>query len=125
MPTIVVKDLKSFEAPQNQRLVLALEDAGIDILHRCGGHARCTTCRVAFVEGEPTKMTEAELERLEARGLLGEARLSCQIQVEGDMKLEVLQRLSESDFDDQGNRPAESITPSPVWVTKPTVPTAS
>ena len=34
------------EAPAGKKLVLALEDAGIDILHRCGGNARCTTCRV-------------------------------------------------------------------------------
>ena len=30
------------EAPAGKKLVLTLEDAGIDILHRCGGNARCT-----------------------------------------------------------------------------------
>ena len=41
-----------------------IEDAGIDILHRCGGNARCTTCRVEVLAGEPPPMGELERERL-------------------------------------------------------------
>ena len=53
MPTLTVEDLGQYVVPQGKRLVLALEqDAGIDQLHACGGHARCTTCRVEFVSGE-------------------------------------------------------------------------
>ena len=34
--------------------MLAIEqDAKVDVLHACGGNARCTTCRVEFVDGEP------------------------------------------------------------------------
>lgn len=121
MPQISLKDGHTFEAAPGRRLVLAIEDAGIDILHRCGGHARCTTCRVIFIQGEPDKMTAAELERLEARGLLGEMRLSCQIQCEQDMKLEVVQRLEDSDLDDAGSRPADHITPAPTWVARPQI----
>ena len=29
------------EPPVGKKLVLSIEDAGIDILHRCGGNARC------------------------------------------------------------------------------------
>ena len=29
----------AFEAPAGKKLVLAIEDSGIDILHRCGGNA--------------------------------------------------------------------------------------
>ena len=50
--------LQAFDAPQGKKLVLAIEDAGIDILHRCGGNARCTTCRVQFVSGEPSRSLE-------------------------------------------------------------------
>jgi ferredoxin len=116
MPVITLKSGEVFEVPAGKRLVLALEDAGVDILHRCGGHARCTTCRVVFLDGEPERMTEAERERLEQRGLLGQARLSCQITCEGDMHLEVVQRLSTSDLEDAGPRPDDAITPLPVWV---------
>jgi ferredoxin len=119
MAIITLKDGRTLEGRADQRLVLALKDAGIDILHRCGGNARCTTCRVSFLEGEPEKMTAAELERLQARDLLGQARLSCQILCEGDMKIEVLQTLANSDLDDPGPRPADEITPAPVWVSKP------
>jgi len=116
MPTITLKSGEVINAPSGKRLVLALKDAGVDILHRCGGHARCTTCRVAFLSGEPPRMTEAERERLEQRGLLGQVRLACQIVCDADMRLEVLQRLSTSDLEDAGPRPADQITPVPTWI---------
>src|SRR5688572_21463297 len=79
MPKLTVEGVGEFEVPEGKRLVLALEDeAKIDQLHACGGNARCTTCRVEFVSGEPDKMTEAEKNVLAARGLSG-VRLSCQI----------------------------------------------
>jgi ferredoxin len=112
-------DSRSFDVEMNKRLVLSLEDSGVDILHRCGGNARCTTCRVKFIEGEPSSMTAAERERLEERGLLGEARLSCQILADHDMKIEPLLSLSNSHLDDAGPRPADKITPSPLWIEVP------
>lgn len=84
MPNITVQGEKTFHADRNAKLVLAIEDAGIDILHRCGGFARCTTCRVEFVEGEPKDMSKSERETLEEDGLLGKYRLSCQIRVEDE-----------------------------------------
>ncbi|MBL8131784.1 MAG: (2Fe-2S)-binding protein [Anaerolineae bacterium] len=119
MPVITLKDGTKLEAAANRRLVLALEDSGIDILHRCGGHAQCTTCRVRFIAGEPETMTDAERERLQARGLLGTARLSCQVLCDHDMRVEVVNRLSASDFTDPGPRPDEAITPDPVWGARP------
>jgi ferredoxin len=116
MPRINLKAGAIIEAELGRRLVLALEDGGVDILHRCGGYAECTTCRVHFLEGEPERMTIAERERLQARDLIGKARLSCQILCETDMKIEVLQRLSTSDFDEPGPRPKDTITPDPVWI---------
>src|SRR5688500_10581780 len=60
MPQLTVEGVGTFEVPAGKRLVLALEqDAGIDQLHACGGNARCTTCRVEFVVGEPDRMTVA------------------------------------------------------------------
>ncbi len=52
MPTVTVDGEKSFEVEAGKKLVLAIEDAGIDIMHRCGGNARCTTCRVVILAGE-------------------------------------------------------------------------
>lgn len=115
----VLPDNLTFEAESDVRLVNALEDNGIDILHRCGGYAGCTTCRVTFSEGEPDKMTQAELKKLEDQNNLGKFRLSCQILCDHDMTVEPLLRLSEEQLDSAGNRPKDEITPDAEWVDKP------
>ena len=70
MPKLHVEGHGDFEVEQGKRLVLALrEEAGVDQLHACGGNARCTTCRVEFIDGEPAKMTKAEKDLLAARQL--------------------------------------------------------
>ncbi|MBO9316426.1 MAG: 2Fe-2S iron-sulfur cluster binding domain-containing protein, partial [Chloroflexus sp.] len=51
MPVITIGE-RSITVEPGTRLVLAIEQAGIAIGHRCGGNARCTTCRVVFAEGE-------------------------------------------------------------------------
>ena len=92
MPKLVVEGYETVEVPADKRLVLAIEqDAGVDVMHACGGNARCTTCRVEFIEGEPAKMTTAEKERLTARGLAG-VRLSCQILCDQDMAVRAVSR---------------------------------
>jgi len=118
MPKLTVEGVGEFEVPAGKRLVLALEDqAKVDQLHACGGNARCTTCRVVFVAGEPDRMTEAEKAVLSARGLLG-VRLSCQIPCEHDMSVRCISRLAGSGRADAGKRPEDTITPPPVWVPK-------
>ncbi len=102
---------RSFEVADGVRLVLALEDNGVDILHRCGGNAACTTCRVTFSEGEPETMRDAERERLADRELLGEVRLSCQILTAGTMTVDPLMTVSSTDFDDPGGRPTDEMAP--------------
>ncbi len=116
MPILSVEGFAPVEVPDGKRLVLAIEqDAHVDVLHACGGNARCTTCRVEFIEGEPTRMTAAEKERLAARGLTG-VRLSCQILCDHDMTVRAISRLEGSGRPDPGSTPAETITPPPVWV---------
>jgi len=118
MPKLSVENVGEFEVPAGKRLVLALEDeAQVDQLHACGGNARCTTCRVQFVAGEPARMTEAEKTVLAARGLTG-VRLSCQIPCESDMSVRIISRLTGSGRADAGKRPEDAITPPPVWVAK-------
>src|SRR5438309_11711761 len=119
MPKLTVEGVGQFEVLLDKRLVLALEqDAGIDQLHACGGNARCTTCRVEFVAGEPDQMTQAEKSVLAARGLTG-VRLSCQILCDHDMTVRAISRLAGSGRKDAGSRPADDIQPQPVqWVPK-------
>ena len=116
MPTLTVEGIGSIAVEGGKRLVLAIEqDARVDILHACGGNARCTTCRVEFVSGEPQKMTQAEKERLEQRALTG-VRLSCQITCEHDMTVRANSRLTGSGRPDPGPTPEPHITPEPVWI---------
>ena len=116
--TIQVEGFGPIQARAGERLVLALERGGVDLLHRCGGKARCTTCRVSFQAGEPGAMTVAEYDKLTEKGLLGEARLSCQIECSPGMRLTPLQTASSTGLE-PGTAPAGQIEPDPVWTTRP------
>ena len=95
------------EAPAGKTLVLAIEDAGVDILHRCGGNARCTTCRVEILDGDPEEMGEVERNRLAVEAELApNVRLSCQIHVAQDLKVRVINQASVRGMD-AGPRPLD------------------
>lgn len=99
--------VQTFEADENRKLVLAIEDAGIDILHRCGGNAKCTTCRVEIIAGDPGEMNDGERNRLAQETDLPEnVRLSCQVRVIDDLKVKVIRQASTSGLA-AGTRPAE------------------
>lgn len=112
MPRLEVEGYGSFEASSGRRLVLALEDAGVDVLHRCGGKARCTTCLVELTSGAPETMTEAERDILKTRGLYGQGRLSCQVLCEADMAVRPVRTVSSSGLE-AGPRPTEDLEPAP------------
>ncbi len=115
MPKLTVEGVGEFDVAAGKRLVLALtEDAGIDQLHACGGHARCTTCRVEFISGEPKQMTVAERDVLKARGVTG-VRLSCQIACDHDMAVRAISRFEGSGRKDAGSPVAAEIEPTPEW----------
>ena len=98
---------QTFDAPQGKKLVLAIEDSGIDILHRCGGNARCTTCRVEILSGDPGEMGELERNRLAVEADLADnVRLSCQIRVNDDLRIRVVNQVSVRGMD-AGPRPLD------------------
>jgi ferredoxin len=115
VPKLTIDGVGSYDVMEGQRLVLAIEQQGVDILHACGGNARCTTCRVEFLEGEPTAMTRAEKEKLAQRELTG-VRLSCQIVCDHDMTVRAISRLEGSGRPDPGKTPEPTIQPPPEWV---------
>jgi ferredoxin len=118
MPKLTVEGFPPVDVASGTRLVLAIEQhAKVDVLHACGGNARCTTCRVEFIEGEPKAMTVAEQTVLAAKGVTG-ARLSCQIVCDHDMTVRAISRLTGSGRPDPGATPAAEITPPPVWVSQ-------
>src|SRR5437764_8363049 len=90
----------AFETDEGRKLVLAIEDNGIDILHRCGGNARCTTCRVEILSGNVGQKTEDEVAILSTKeGLSENTRLSCQIRIAEDMHVRVINQASVAGID--------------------------
>jgi len=117
MPQLTVNG-ETFEVPEGQRLVLAIEEQGVHIGHRCGGNARCTTCRVVFESGEPDQMTVAEYVRLQARELLGQYRLACQLVCDHDMSVRPGMTLESEGWTDTGPAPEPTVQPEAVWYPK-------
>ena len=115
MPKLTVEGFGTFDVENGKRLVLALEqDAHIDQLHACGGNARCTTCRVEFVAGEPERSTVAERAALARKNASG-VRLSCQILCDHDMTVRAISRLAGSGRPDAGPTPNPFIEPPPEY----------
>jgi ferredoxin len=98
---VTAEGFGSYEVESGTKLVKALENNGVDVSHRCGGLARCTTCRVKFLSDEPA-MGQLEKDCLEEDGVLGQFRLSCQIHVDQDMSVEVLMLVSTASWDNPG-----------------------
>ena len=117
MPTLSVNG-KSGTFQEDKRLVLAIEELGVAIGHRCGGNAKCTTCRVEFTSNEPDKMTRAEYDKLKEKGLLGQVRLSCQLTCSQDMTVNAVMTLDNQSWTDTGPQPAETVMPETVWLAK-------
>ncbi len=110
MPKIIAETAAgkvAFEAEEGRKLVLALEDNGVDILHRCGGNAKCTTCRVEVLTGDPGEIGESEKAILATKTDLNDhTRLSCQVRLMDDLHVKVVRQASVEGID-AGNRPVE------------------
>jgi ferredoxin len=110
MPKITAEaaqGLVAFEVEKGRKLVLGLEDNGVDILHRCGGNAKCTTCRVEIITGDPGEIGEPERAVLATKTDLGDhTRLSCQVRVIDDLHVKVIRQASVEGID-AGGRPSE------------------
>ena len=107
MPSIQIEGKGPIQAETGTKLVLALEDNGVDILHRCGGNARCTTCRVEILAGDAGPIGEAEAAIRETKGITDpHIRLSCQIRVQADLSVKPIMTVSESGME-PGKRPEE------------------
>jgi ferredoxin len=116
MPKLSVNGIS--QDVSEQRLVLAIKDSGVNIGHRCGGQARCTTCRVEFITGEPTTMTQAEYNKLKEKELLGQFRLSCQVICNQDMEITAPMLLENQTWTDTGPQPDTQVQPEAKWLSK-------
>lgn len=106
MPKLTVLGKGTFEVESGTKLVLALEDNGVNILHRCGGKAKCTTCRVEILDGDFCEPGKIEKYAIAEKGVEDYLRLSCQVYVNADMKVRPVLTVENSGMD-AGPRPAE------------------
>ena len=74
------------EVSDGETLLAALLRANVSITHACGGHARCSTCRVRVLEGLSGCTPRTEVERQSERiGLEDSIRLACQTRTSSDL----------------------------------------
>jgi ferredoxin len=107
MPTVLVEGRDAIQAVEGTKLVLALEDNGVDVLHRCGGNAKCTTCAVEVLSGSAGVMEEAEATVLRNKGIEdATVRLSCQIRLQGDLTVRLIKTATSTGLE-PGTRPQE------------------
>lgn len=92
---ILINDQKELTVPAGGKLLGALADAGIFVSSACGGGGTCAQCKVRVLEGggEILATEKGHINRREARE--GQ-RLSCQVAVRQDMKVEVPEEVFET-----------------------------
>jgi adenylate cyclase len=90
MPKVFcLPDKKEIEMAAGESLLQAAVRAGIPLAHICGGHGRCSTCRVIILEGLEHCLPCTEEEEAIARQLQFDPalRLACQTRVTGNVTL--------------------------------------
>lgn len=93
MATITIDNLQSkriISKDKSEKLLdVLLRET--DWMHACGAKGRCTTCKMSVLEGEEnlSKRTEAEEKYFEMNKLSAGERLTCQVMVNGDIKINV------------------------------------
>jgi Na+-transporting NADH:ubiquinone oxidoreductase subunit F len=85
---IVVNEQKSLEVPVGGKLLNVLADAGIYVSSACGGGGTCGQCRVKVFSGGGDILPTERVHVSPREAREGE-RLSCQVAVKQDMKIEV------------------------------------
>jgi Na+-transporting NADH:ubiquinone oxidoreductase subunit F len=85
---ILINDEKDLLVTGGNPLLFSLMDEGIFIPSACGGRGTCSYCKVKIMEGGgPLLPTETPF--LEPEEIEGNVRLSCQVKVKEDLKIEI------------------------------------
>lgn len=80
-------DSRRVECSPESTLLASSLASGLPLAHACGGHAKCSTCRVLVIEGASSLSAPTEGERAMATrlGFPDGVRLACQARVQGDV----------------------------------------
>jgi Na+-transporting NADH:ubiquinone oxidoreductase subunit F len=85
---ILINDQKDVKVSGGNPLLFSLMGEGIFIPSACGGKGTCALCKVKVLEGGgPVLPTETPY--LDKEELQGNVRLSCQVKVRNDLKIEI------------------------------------
>ncbi|MEZ5592373.1 MAG: NADH:ubiquinone reductase (Na(+)-transporting) subunit F [Gammaproteobacteria bacterium] len=85
---IVINDEKTIKAPVGGKLLGTLADAGLFVASACGGGGTCAQCRVKIYEGGGA-LLPTEAGHINKREAAEGDRLSCQVAVKQNMRIQV------------------------------------
>ncbi len=85
---IVINDEKTIQAPVGSKLLMALADANLFVPSACGGGGTCAQCRLKVFEGGG-EILPTETSLISKREAADGDRLSCQVTVKQDLKIQV------------------------------------
>jgi len=85
---ITINEEKTITVPVGGKLLEALASANLFVPSACGGGGTCAQCKVKIFEGGGTLLPTEE-SHINKREAAGGERLSCQVAVKNDLKIEV------------------------------------
>jgi Na+-transporting NADH:ubiquinone oxidoreductase subunit F len=85
---ILINDEKTIAAPVGTKLLAALADSKLFVASACGGGGTCGQCKVKIQEGGGV-ILPTETSHINKREAAAGERLSCQVMVKQDMRIEV------------------------------------
>ena len=79
-----------FEVPTGASLMNSLLEQNIPVASSCHGDGVCSKCRLRILAGNEnlTPENETEVDLKDRNGLGGDLRISCQVQVLGDLTVD-------------------------------------
>ena len=86
--TINVNGEKDLKVSAGSKLLGTLADAGIFVPSACGGGGTCAQCKAAVLEGGGS-LLPTETSAISKREAAEHQRLACQVNVDGDMRIQV------------------------------------
>ena len=89
--SINVKFIKRLELKKGKTALQAAKEAKLKIDQPCDGKGKCGKCIVKIIEGEVSAPTKAEIKRLDEKQLQDGYRLACEVELQGDVVLEVIE----------------------------------
>lgn len=82
MPTMtVMPENKTYPTTEGISILQALINAGLNVMHKCGGEAKCGSCHIFVLDGRKglSKVQRLENEKLDTIvGVGSKSRLACQ-----------------------------------------------